>query len=59
VDKKVKDVFDDDDDKNIHFSKFMFVQSISAKDAMRQTPSSVPEVRGLSYSKDPSKVLEI
>jgi hypothetical protein len=59
VDPKCQSLFKDDDDKNVHFAKFMLVNSITAKDAMRQTPSSVPAVRGLSYSRDPSKVLDI
>ncbi|KAG8466540.1 hypothetical protein KFE25_007919 [Diacronema lutheri] len=59
VDAKMQDMFKEDDDtKNIYFSKFMEVQSIVAKEAMRQTPSSVPSVRSLSFAKDPSKVLE-
>jgi len=59
VDAKVQEMFKDEDDKNIHFAKFMDVQRVSAKEAMRNTPSIVPSVRGLSYSRDPSKVLDI
>lgn len=58
VDAKLQDMFKDEEDKNIYFAKFMEVQSIAAKEQMRQTPSSVPSVRGLSYSKDPRSLLE-
>mmetsp|Transcript_15918 Transcript_15918/g.40653 ORF Transcript_15918/g.40653 Transcript_15918/m.40653 type:complete len:206 (+) Transcript_15918:73-690(+) len=57
LDPRVVDLFKDDDDKSIHFSTFMQVQSIQANNAMRLTPSSVPAVRGLSYSRDKSKAL--
>jgi calmodulin len=59
IDARVQEILKDDDDKNIHFAKYMQVQSIQANNAMRQTPSSVPAVRGLSYSRDTSTALHI
>lgn len=59
VDAKVQDMFKDEDDKNVQFHKFIELQRASSKELIRKTPSNVPSVRGLSYSKDPSKVLHV
>mmetsp|Transcript_6345 Transcript_6345/g.16224 ORF Transcript_6345/g.16224 Transcript_6345/m.16224 type:complete len:208 (-) Transcript_6345:120-743(-) len=59
VDAQVQDMFKDEDDKNVQFHKFIELQRASSKELIRKTPSNVPAVRGLSYSKDPSKVLQV
>lgn len=58
VDGKASEWFQGEEEQSVSFHRFMQMQAAIAKESMRQTPSSVPSVRGLSWSKDTKSLLE-